>query len=176
MKKYLFFSLLCLFSIQMTAQQTINPIIKNAGGIFEVPEAVPIADETMPYKIVSEITVAPDKPDSINPALDKLARLVNLHRYAGVSAKNLDLVVVIHFNGTTMILDDEAYKKKFGMPNPNTKLINEMADNGVKFYVCGQSLYKRKLINEGRNPNIKPILSAMLGLSTLQLKGYVLIP
>lgn len=176
MKKCLFFSLLCLVSIEIAAQQTINPVIKNGGSIFEVPEAVPIADVTMPYKVVSEITIAPEKPDSINPALDKLARLINLHRYAGVTAKNLELVVVIHFNGTTMILNDEAYKKKFGMPNPNTRLINEMADNGVKFYVCGQSLYKRKLDKEPRNPNIKPILSAMLGLSTLQTKGYVLIP
>ena len=162
--------------MQMTAQQTINPAIKNGGAIFEVPEAVPIADATMPYKVVSEITVGPEKPDSINPGLDKLARLVNLHRYAGVPSKNFELVVVIHFNGTTMILNDAAYQKKFGMPNPNTRLINEMADNGVKFYVCGQSLYKRKLDKEPRNPNIKPILSAMLGLSTLQMKGYVLIP
>ena len=172
----MFFSLFCLISIKIMAQQTINPVIKNGGGMFEVPEAAPIADATMPYKIISEITVAPEKPDSINPSLDKLARLVNLHRYAGVTAKNLELVVLIHFNGTNIILNDEAYQKKFGMPNPNTRLINEMADNGVKFYVCGQSLYKRKLDKEPRNPNIKPILSAMLGLSTFQMKGFVLIP
>ena len=176
MKKHLLFSLLCLLSIKMTAQQTINPTIKNGGAMYEVPEAVPIADAKMPYKIVSEITVAPEKPDSINPALDKLARLVNLHRFAGIAAKNLELVVVIHFNGTAMILSDEAYQKKFGMPNPNTRLINEMANNGVKFYVCGQSLYKRKLDKEPRNPNIKPILSAMLGLSTFQMKGYAFMP
>ncbi len=68
----------------MTAQQTINPVIKNGGAMYEVPGAVAIADAKMPYKIVSEISVAPEKPDSINPALDKLARLVNLHRYAGM--------------------------------------------------------------------------------------------
>ena len=176
MKKCLFFSLFCLFSLNMMAQQMINPVIKNGGGMFEVSEAISIADTKMPYKIVSEITVAPEKPDDINPALDKLARLVNLHHYAGVAANNLELVVLIHFNGTNMILSDEAYQKKFGMPNPNTRLINEMADNGVKFYVCGQSLHKRKLVNEPRNPNIKPILSAMLGLSTFQMKGFALMP
>ncbi len=176
MKKYLFFSLLCLLSLKMTAQQTINPVIKDGGAMYEVPEAISIADATIPYKIISEITVAPEKPDSINPALDKLARLVNLHRYAGIAAKNLELVVVIHFNGTSMILSDEAYQKKFGMPNPNTRLINEMADNGVKFYVCGQSLYKRKMDKELRNPNIKPILSAMLGITTFQMKGYAFMP
>ena len=176
MKKCLFFSLLYLLSIDMSAQQMQYPVIKGGGGIFEVPEAMPIADLNMPYKIVSEISAGVEKPDSLNPALDRMARLVNLHRQAGVSAKNFELVIVIHFNATPMILSDEAYQKKFGVPNPNTGLINEMAANGVKFYICGQSLYKRKLVNEPRNPNIKPILSAMLGITTLQMKGYALMP
>ena len=176
MKKCLFFSLLYLLSINMSAQQMQYPVIKGGGGICEVPEAMPIADLNMPYKIVSEISAGAEKPDSLNPALDRMARLVNLHRQAGVSAKNFELVIVIHFNATPMILSDEAYQKKFGVPNPNTGLINEMAANGVKFYICGQSLYKRKLVNEPRNPNIKPILSAMLGITTLQMKGYAFMP
>ena len=176
MKKCLFFSLICLLSIEMSAQQMQYPVIKNGGGIFDVPDAIPIADLTMPYKIVSEIAQGAEKPDSLNPALEKMARLVNLHRHAGVAAKNFELVIVIHFTATPLILSDEAYQKKFGVLNPNTALINEMAANGVKFYVCGQSLYKRKMVNEPRNPNIKPILSAMLGITTLQMKGYAFMP
>lgn len=176
MKKTIFFTLLTALSFNMQAQQQQYPVIKNGGAIFDVPEAESIADTKMAYKVVSEISTAAEKPDTINPTLDKLARLVNLHRHAGISAANLDIAIVIHFNATPIILSDEAYKKKFGVPNPNTTLINEMAQNGVKFYICGQSLYKRKLINEARNPNIKVILSAMLGLTTFQMKGYALIP
>ena len=176
MKKYLFLSLMLFISFKISAQQMLYPVIKNGGGIFDVPEAMPIADVKMQYKIVSEISVGAEKPDSLNPSLDKMARLVNLHRHAGVQAKNFELVIVIHFNASPMILSDEAYQKKFGVPNPNTRLINEMAENGVKFYICGQSLYKRKLDKEPRNPNIKPILSAMLGITTLQMKGYAFMP
>ena len=74
---------------------------------------------------------------------------------------------------TPLILSDEAYKKKFGVPNPNTALINELAANGVKLYICGQSLYMRKLEKEPRNPAIRVTLSAMVLMTTLQSKGYV---
>ena len=66
--------------------------------------------------------------------------------------------------------------KKFNCPNPNTALINELAANGVKFFICGQSLRARKLTDEKRNPNFKVYLSAMLAISTYQLKGFVMVP
>lgn len=160
-------------SMSSYAQKKVFPVIKTGGGMFEVPEAEPIADKKMKYKVLYEISKGADKPDSINSTLDKLARLVNLHLSAGIPKQNLDVVAVIHFQGTPLILTDEAYKKKFGVPNPNTALINELADNGVKFYICGQSLYMRKFDKEPRNPNIKVTLSAMLLMTTLQSKGYV---
>jgi intracellular sulfur oxidation DsrE/DsrF family protein len=129
-----------------------------------------------PYKIVTEISAGVDKRDSINPGLDRMARLVNLYTHAGVAKGNIDMYIMIHFTATPIILSDEAYQKKFGMPNPNTALINEMAANGVKFYVCGQSIYKRKVNKEPRNPNIKVVLSAMYGITTLQMKGYAFMP
>ncbi|MFY7908708.1 MAG: DsrE family protein, partial [Emticicia sp.] len=80
-----------------------------------------------------------------------------------------------HFLGTPVILEDEAYKKKFGMSNPNTALINELSKNGVRFFVCGQSLRARKLVDEKRNENIKVAQSALITFSTYQSKGYALI-
>jgi intracellular sulfur oxidation DsrE/DsrF family protein len=170
--------LLCfalILSLKMTAQN-LYPAIKNGGGIFAVPEAESIGEWKQPYKIVTEISQGVEKRDSLNPTLDKLARLVNLYTQAGVAKENIDINVMIHFTATPIILSDEAYKKKFGVPNPNTALINEMAANGVKFYVCGQSIYKRKVATEPRNPNIKVILSAMYGITTLQMKGYAFLP
>lgn len=176
MKKCFFLCMLFMCSKILTAQTVQFPVIKNGGGIFDVPSALPIANLEKQYKIVSEITDGATKPDSLNPTLEKMARLYNLHRHAGIDAKNLKLAVIIHFTATPIILSDEAYKKKFGIVNPNTQLINELAQNGVKFYVCGQSITKRQLVNEPRNPNIQPILAAMLGLSSFQLDGYVFMP
>ncbi len=150
-------------------------MIQSGGSMYEVPEAVPVADKQMKYKIIVDLSKASDKPDSINSAIDKLARLVNLHHEAGIPAKNLSIIAVFHFLATPNILDDEAYKKRFGINNPNTAIINELAQNGVKFYVCGQSLRARKLVEDKRNPNIQVAQSALLTFSTFQNKGYSLI-
>jgi intracellular sulfur oxidation DsrE/DsrF family protein len=61
------------------------------------------------------------------------------------------------------------------MANPNTALINELAKNGVRFYVCGQSLRARKLVDEKRNEHIKVAQSALITFSTFQNLGYALI-
>jgi intracellular sulfur oxidation DsrE/DsrF family protein len=175
MKKLIILSLLCLSGSLTFAQKKIYPLIKSGGGMFEVPEATPVVDKKMQYKIIVDLSKASDKPDSVNASLDKLARLVNAHIEAGVPKENLSVIGVIHFLGTPMILEDEAYKKKFGIANPNTALINELAKNGVRFYVCGQSLRARKLVDEKRNENIKVAQSALITFSTFQNKGYSLI-
>jgi intracellular sulfur oxidation DsrE/DsrF family protein len=174
MRTFIFIFLLgcSLFSLESKAQKKF-PFIKSGGGMFEVPEAEPIVDKRMKYKVLYEISKGADKPDSVNATLDKLARLVNLHLSAGIPKENLDVVAIVHFLGTPLILSDDAYKKKYGVPNPNTALINELTANGVKIYICGQSLYMRKMENETRNPNIKVTLSAMVLMTTLQSKGYV---
>jgi intracellular sulfur oxidation DsrE/DsrF family protein len=164
------------FAVNITfAQQRKFPLIKNGGGIFEVPEASPVVDKKMKYKIIVDLSKASDKPDSVNSSIDKLARLVNSHIEEGVPKENLSIVAVFHFLGTANILTDEGYQKKFGMKNPNTLLINELAKNGVRFYVCGQSLRARKLTDEPRNENIKVAQSALITFSTFQNMGYALI-
>ncbi|MFN3488997.1 MAG: DsrE family protein [Emticicia sp.] len=175
MKKLIILSLLCLSGSFAFAQKKIYPLIKSGGGIFEVPEATPVVDKKMKYKLIVDLSKASDRPDSVNSALDKLARLVNAHIEAGVPKENIDVVGVFHFLGTPVILEDEAYKKKFGMANPNTALINELGKNGVHFFVCGQSLRARKLVDEKRNEHIKVAQSALITFSTFQNKGYSLI-
>jgi intracellular sulfur oxidation DsrE/DsrF family protein len=175
MQKLIILSLL-FFSGNITfAQKKIYPLIKSGGGMFIVPEATPLVDQKMQYKIIVDLSKASDKPDSVNASLDKLARLVNAHIEAGVPKENLSIIGVFHFLGTPVILEDEAYKSKFGMANPNTALINELAKNGVRFYVCGQSLRARKLVDEKRNEHIKVAQSALITFSTFQNLGYALI-
>lgn len=175
MKKLIILSLFFLTGNFTFAQKKIYPLIKSGGGMFEVPEATPVADKKMKYKLIVDLSKASDKPDSVNASLDKLARLVNAHIEAGIPKENIDVIGVFHFLGTPVILEDEAYKKKFGMSNPNTALINELAKNGVRFFVCGQSLRARKLVDDKRNENIKVAQSALITFSTFQSKGYALI-
>jgi intracellular sulfur oxidation DsrE/DsrF family protein len=87
----------------------------------------------------------------------------------------MDFVCIIHFKAATSALAEEGFKQKFGQNNPNIELIQLLADHGVRFYVCGQSLIARKLIDLPLNPNIKPIHGAILGLSHFQNIGYALL-
>lgn len=177
MKKLILILILCspIGGWGAFAQQKKYPAIKSGGGMYDVPEASPVADKKMEYKIIVDLSKASDRPDSVNSSLDKLARLVNLHIDAGIPREKLSIVAVFHFLGTSNIMTDEAYKKKFGVVNPNTPLINELAKNGVRFYVCGQSLRARKMVDEPRNENIKVAQSALITFTTFQNMGYALI-
>jgi intracellular sulfur oxidation DsrE/DsrF family protein len=157
------------------AQNREFPVIKNGGGVFPVPEASPVADGSLEYKIVGDLMVGPEKPNELNPGLDRVARLFNAYSEAGIPASKISMVVVVHFKGTPLILNDEAYKKEFGVANPNTTLINELAGKGVEFYICGQSLRMRGFTNTPRNQHIKVTHAALVATTTYQLKGYALL-
>jgi len=66
------------------------------------------------------------------------------------------------------------YQKKFGVTNPNTKLINQLTDAGADLIICGQSAGKRGMTREMINPNVKIALSATTALIQFQnkLKNY----
>lgn len=166
---------LILFVCTVQAQNRINPVIKNGGGVFPVPEASPVADPSLNYGIVGDLMVGPEKPSELNPGLDRVARLFNAYSEAGIPADKIKMVVVVHFKGTPLIMNDEAYKKEFGIANPNTELINELAAKGVEFYVCGQSLRMRGYTDTPRNKNIKVTQAALIATTTYQLKGYALL-
>jgi intracellular sulfur oxidation DsrE/DsrF family protein len=157
------------------AQSKKNPVIQNGGGVFVVPEAEAIADPALDYKIVADLMVGPEKPSELNPGLDRVARLFNAYSEAGIPPQKLHVVVVVHFKGTPLILNDEAYKKEFGVVNPNTALINELAGRGVQFFICGQSLRMRGYTDTPRNPHIKVAHAALIATTAFQLKGYALL-
>lgn len=140
--------------------------------MFEVPEKVEVTDKKIKYKIVMDIHEGSPKADSLNAGLEKMARLINLYTDAGIPKENIDISAIFHFTATSVILTDEAHQAKFGVANPNTKIINEMATWGAKFYVCGQSLRARKFVETPKNTNIKVVSSAMVYTTTMELKGY----
>ena len=58
----------------------------------------------------------------------------------GVPIDKLKIAAVIHGYGMDAILNNEKYKEKYDVENPNTETINQLIDLGVDFYVCGQNL------------------------------------
>jgi len=169
-------NLLCLvmmcFSVLAFSQNRVNPVIKSYGGIFEIPYAEEKPDPTQDYNIVIEIATASDKPDSTNWALYNVARLINLHVMGGVPKEKLHVVLAIHGGAAFSVMNNEAYKAKYGVDNPSLKLYKELEQAGVKMFVCGQSLIARKIDRFKMVPEVKVATSMITTMTTWQLKGY----
>src|SRR5690348_13594730 len=87
---------LVLLSVSAFSQERINPIIKKYGTIFDIPFAEEKPDPNIEYKIIVEIERESERPDSVNWALNNVARLINLHVMAGIKPEQLHVVIAIH--------------------------------------------------------------------------------
>ena len=171
MKYTLTILILFIVTTSLFAQKAANPIIKGFGTIYEVEGAVN-PDAEIKYKIVVDLKTLQRDKESINPGLNNVARMMNLHGLGGVKAKNLKVAVAIHGGATDVILNNEAYQKKYELDNPNLKLIDELEQAGVELYVCGQSLLARKYEQVEVNKKIKIGLSMLTVVTTYLHKGY----
>lgn len=168
--------LFLIFSNSFANGQKKFPALNNFGGVYDVPEATSIIDTKKKYKIVVDVMNAEkNSTKELNKAFELTARLFNLYASAGLPKRNLDIVVIIHNEASPTILSDESFETEYKTKNPNTEIINTLGEAGVKFFVCGQSLRARNLVDYKKNPNIKVAHGAILALSHFQNNGYSLL-
>lgn len=159
----------------LTQAQSIAPqypIIADYGGIYAIPEAQKYPDTTLTYRIVIEIVQGADEISQLNPALNNIARMLNLHGLGGVSPEQLEVVGVVHGAATPVVLENEAFREKYGADNPNDELIRVLSEAGVKIFVCGQSLLARNFYPQPLHPEVTVSISALTILTEYQRKGY----
>jgi intracellular sulfur oxidation DsrE/DsrF family protein len=162
--------------------QVMFPAIKGYkwAGVAPVQNVTELADPNMKYKLLMELTGFAAKgqeataKNEINGGIGEVARKVNLHVAAGVPQKNIDVVVIVHAGALFAFLNNEKYKRKYGIDNPNITLIKDLQNFGAKIVVCGQAMTFLKLEMQDLVPGIKEALSAQTVLSTYELKGYKL--
>ena len=159
----------------MAQQERVYPVIKNYGSITPLPNAAVQPDKSLEYKVLFDVRKAADKKDQVNPGLFHIARFINVFASGGIMPDKMKMVAVIHGEATAIVLKNEIYQQKYGCLNPNTQLINDLKNNGVEIYVCGQALADNDFKQDWVNPDIVVALSAMTVLPTYQLKGYALI-
>ena len=159
----------------------IFPFIKGSflSGILPVESPNEVADYTGVYKLLFDFAVGnPDdlKIGNINPGVQEIIRIINLHKAAGIPENRMDIAVIIHGPATMTFLGNEEYKKRFDINNPNLDLLSQLQQKGVKFTVCGQTLALREIGLDKMVPGMRKAYSARTTLSTYQLKGYVVFP
>jgi intracellular sulfur oxidation DsrE/DsrF family protein len=158
--------------------QAMYPAIKEAkfmAGVAPVKEIDEKPDPNIRYKLLMELTSFDDKEEAtkeINGPLGEVARKINLHVAAGIPKNRIDLVLVVHAGALFAFMNNEKYKRKYGVDNPNIALIKEVQNFGANIIVCGQAMTWLHLEKSDMLPGIKQALTAQTVLSTYELKGY----
>jgi intracellular sulfur oxidation DsrE/DsrF family protein len=79
---------------------------------------------------------------------------------------------VVHGTAGWEILDDAAYRDRYGVANPNKELLGELLEEGVLVILCGQTAASRGIPHESRIDGVQVALSAMTAFVVLQELGY----
>jgi intracellular sulfur oxidation DsrE/DsrF family protein len=175
MKFILLNSLLLLStSFCLQAQTASNLIVRDYGTINDLENVVD-PDPDLDYKIVIDLKAPGPDPARINPGVNNIARLLNLYAAGGVPAARLKVVAAIHGDATFTVLDNEGYRARYGIDNPNLELIHQLKSAGVELYVCGQSLVARNGGFDNVNTDITIALSMLTVVTEQQMKGFGLL-
>lgn len=170
------FSLLLLGTCTLFAQsKEAGPIIKEYGKVWKIDNADLKADAEKEYKVVFDIMDSPDDVNALNAKIETAARFLNMHAQAGVPIENLKVAIVVHNTASKDIINNSAYRIKYGTDNPNADLIKDLLAVDTQIIFCGQSSASRGFPKEDLLPNVQLSLSAMTALIELQNEGYRLI-
>jgi len=153
----------------------MGPIIKSAGAAFSVPNRTVPLIEDHKYRVVYDVPRTSSDVSEISGQLELAARFLNMHAQNDVPLENMEVAVVVYANAAKVALNNEEYRARYGVENPNYDLITELAKAGVKFYACGQSMGKQDMTNEDLAEPFEVGLSAMTVLVALQQQGFVAI-
>lgn len=157
------------------AQGNLHPVIAGFGAIRPSTDEANPPDPSRRYRVIFEVTRAASDPAKVNPALDRVARFVNLLGAAGITLAAGDIVVVVHGPATPAALVDEAYHERFGTDNPNRDLVKALHAAGVSLHVCSYALANTKIDRAAITPSWSIDVAAMVTIVNLQLDGWVLL-
>lgn len=153
-----------------------TPAVAGAGRVRPLPQAAYRPDPAATCQAVFTVTRGSDAPNRANPALQRVARAVNLHAQAGVPAAQMAFVAVASGAAIEMALDNAHYRKQHGVDNPNLPLLRQLRECGVEVTVCGQSLAERGYRSEWLDGSATLALSALTAIIELQRQGHALVP
>ena len=161
-------------AINVAAQQkaTAGPVIHSAGAVFSITEPEFETPGHVAYKAAFEMAATPESPDQLNVTLNSVARFLNMHAQAGVPVDQIEAAVVVHGPAGWSLVDQETYRVRHGVDNPNQALIEELQAAGVRIVMCGQTAASRGIPRERLLEGVETALSAMTAFLVLQDQGF----
>lgn len=153
-----------------------TPTVPGYGRIHYLKQDHFQPDPAKTYKVVFALTQGARSPDAVNPALDHVARAVNLYVAAGVPLSHLKFVAIAYGAATPLAIDNARYHAKFGVDNPNLKLIAMLRKDGVDVAVCSQAVAEHGFQENWVSPEVTLALSGLTTVINFQQAGYALMP
>jgi len=152
----------------------VYPRIKDHGKVVRLPNAVD--QPRSGSKICIDVT-AGGPWEKTNPAIEKVARFVNIYAGAGKTPAAVRVTVILHGDATLTALSAKAYATRFHLDgNPNLRLFEQLNDAGVEILVCGQSLTQKGGRPEDVAKKVEIAVSALTANVNRQMEGYAFIP
>ena len=177
MKRFLLASALSLAVNAAIAEAPgMGPVVKNFGPVFASPEGAYNLRPENHYKVSMDVSGTGDFVEDRNRHIESAARFLNMHARSGIDTEKIDFAVIVHGAATKDLLTDAAYRSRYQETNPNTALLGELQQAGVKIYLCSQSAAYKGFEYDEFNPAVTIALSAMTAHVQLQSEGYTLIP
>ena len=130
---------------QGTGHQPVAPVIPAADGYVAIPGAAVPPEPAATYRAIFDATQGAAKPSQLVPAINQVGSELNALAAAGVPLGHAKFVVVFHGAAMSGLLDDAHYRSRFGVPNPNLAVLDQLAKAGVELFVCGQNVAADKL-------------------------------
>ena len=156
----------------ISQEKSTGPVIADYGPVFKIEKPDFKTDMSQEFKVVFDVMDSPESHTELNKKLETTARFLNLQAQAGIPVSQLKVAVLVHNAASKDITHDEAYKTRFGVPNPNSGMVQALLDAGVEIIYCGQSSMARNFPKEDLIPGVKIALSAMTANIQLQNEGY----
>ena len=151
-----------------------NPVISEYGGVLRLPNA---AQQPRDGSRICVDVTSGGEPGKLFPAIEKVARFVNIYDGAGKKPAKARIAVVLHGDATLSVLNADAYSKTFGTEdNPNLDCLHQLHEAGVQIYVCGQSLIRKGAQPEDVVVFAEVAVSGLTALVNLQSDGYTYVP
>jgi len=151
-----------------------HPAIASHGAVVRLPDAA--HQPRAGTKLLIDITRG-GAPNELNPALEKVAKYLNIYAGGGAEPAKAQFAVVLHGDATLSVLNDDAYATRFQvMSNPNLELLRQLHDQGVQLYVCGQTLISQESKPEEVAHVVETAVSALTAVVNLQADGYAYVP
>lgn len=160
-------------------ERSIFPVIHGTKrcGVWPEESITEKPDSTMKYKLLIDLTAGftdAAKVKEINKGLAEIGRLINLHAAAGIPVRNIQVVVVARSTALPSFLNNDAFKQRYGIDNPNLSILKELEMAGAKFIACGQSMLELDIEKQSLLAPVKIAYSAKVALSSYQMQGYAL--